>query len=165
MDQRDVADSDSNELKMPGQTSESMGALAAMKSIRQSRGMTLEDVSARLKFAPKQIEAFEQGRWEEFQNGIGLRTLAKNYCRLLGVDLSSIEDLLPAQETRSGSVLARQHHSGSLVTSAAEQVGSKRSWPWVMLILLAVLLVFGFAVWQDIVPQTLLPEWLKGMFE
>lgn len=140
-------------------------ALAALKAIRQSRGMSLEDVSARLKFAPRQIEAFENGEWDSLPSGIGLRTLAKNYSRLLGVDMMSIEPLLPKQDVRGGSTIARQHSSGPGLGMTMEQVETHRSWPWMLIIILVVIVVLGIAVWQGIFPRTMLPEWVRGLFE
>lgn len=148
-----------------GSVPEPANALAALKAIRQSRGLSVEDVSARLKFAPRQIEAFENGEWDVLPNGIGLRTLAKNYSRLLGVDMISIEPLLPRQDVRGGSTIARQHATGPGLGTTMEQVESHRSWPWMLIIILVVVVVLGIAIWQGILPRTMLPEWVRGLFE
>ena len=153
-------------IESSSEPSEPLNALAALRSIRQARGLSLEDVASRLKFAQRQIDAFENGRWDELPSGIGLRTLAKNYSRLLGIDLSALEPMLPRQEVRGGSSMALQHTSSSGFGAPIEQpVASSRSWPWVVVILLVVLVVLGVAVWQSILPREMLPGWIKGMFE
>lgn len=144
---------------------EAGSALAALKSIRVARGLSLEDVSARLKFAPRQIEAFENGQWDQLPAGIGLRTLAKNYSRLLGVDTAALEPLLPRQEVRGGATIARQHaSSANFGTTTVDQPEKHRSWPWLLIILVVVLVVLVIAVWQGILPKTILPGWLTGLF-
>lgn len=157
-----------NPLKVESLTApgEPLNALAALRNIRQARGLSLEDVASRLKFAQRQIDAFENGRWDELPNGIGLRTLAKNYSRLLGVDIDALEPLLPRQEVRGGSSLAQQQALRSSFGAPMEQqVVSSRSLPWLVVILLVVLVVLAVAIWQGIVPQEMLPGWSKGMFE
>ena len=153
-------------IESPLAPNEPLNALAALRSIRQSRGLSLEDVASRLKFAQRQIDAFENGRWEELPNGIGLRTLAKNYSRLLGVDISALEPMLPKQEVRGGSSMAQQQSSSSGFGAPMEQQQpTSRSWPWMMVILLVVVVVLGVAIWQGILPREMLPGWMRGMFE
>lgn len=143
---------------------EPLNALAALRSIRQARGLSIEDVSARLKFAPRLIEAFENERWDELPSGIGLRALAKNYCRFLGVEMSAIEPLLPGSVAHAKSSMA-EHTSTRSLGTAVEHVSEHRSWPWITVILLVVFVVLGVAVWQGIVPQEVIPGWLKGMLQ
>ena len=153
-------------IESPLAPTEPLNALAALRSIRQARGLSLEDVASRLKFAQRQIDAFENGRWEELPNGIGLRTLAKNYSRLLDVDISSLEPMLPKQEVRGGSSMAQQQSTSSGFGAPMEQQPTtNRSWPWVVVILLVVLVVLGVAIWQGILPREMLPGWMRGVFE
>ena len=146
----------------PPEPTEPVTALAALRTIRIARGMSLEDVSARLKFAPRLIDAFESERWDELPNGIGLRTLAKNYSRLLGVDFEALEPLLRAHSQVKAPSIAEHTSTRTLGAQMGEAPGSSGSVAWIVLIVLVVVVLLGVALWQGILPDSLLPDWLKG---
>ena len=141
-------------------------ALDAMRSIRQSRGLSLEDVATRLKFAPRQVEAFESAQWEAFPDGIGLRVLARNYTKMLGVEMHSIEHLLPAHKVRGGLTVASHRGVGTDrdLGLAMEPEETTRSWPWLVVILLVVAVVVGIAIWQGVLPEDAMPSWVREMW-
>lgn len=145
---------------------ETTTALEAMRSIRQSRGLTLEDVATRLKFAPRQVEAFENAQWDVFPDGFGLRVLARNYTKMLGVEMHSIEHLLPTHKVRGGLTVASHHKGGKDrdLSVAMEPEETSRSWPWLLAILLVVIVVIGIAIWQGVLPQDALPDWIREMW-
>lgn len=58
----------------------------ALRELRGQRGWSIVDVSARLKFAPRQIEALENEDWSKLPRGSSLRGLVRNYARLLDID-------------------------------------------------------------------------------
>ncbi|MET0185381.1 MAG: helix-turn-helix transcriptional regulator, partial [Achromobacter sp.] len=45
----------------------------SLRALRQTRGWSLEEVSSRIKFAPRQIDALENERWDELPTGVSLR--------------------------------------------------------------------------------------------
>lgn len=137
-------------------------AVAALRTIRIARGLSLEDVSARLKFAPRVIEAFEDERWHELPNGIGLRTLAKNYTRLLDVDFEALEPILREHMQVRSSSIANHTSTRSIGEQMDEVRTSSGSVAWVVLILMVVLVLVGIALWQGIIPDSVLPSWLQG---
>lgn len=69
---------------------------ASLRSLREARGWTVGDVSARLKFAPRQIEALEAERWDALPQGPSLRGLVRNYARLLEVSPEALLQALPS---------------------------------------------------------------------
>ena len=137
-------------------------AVAALRTIRIARGMSLEDVSARLKFAPRVIEAFEDERWEELPSGIGLRTLAKNYTRLLGVEFEALEPILRDHMQVRAAGIANHTSTRSIGEQMDEVKTPTGSIAWVVLILFVVLVLLGIALWQGIIPDSVLPSWLQG---
>lgn len=145
----------------PPAPSEPVTALAALKTIRIARGMSLEDVSARLKYAPRIIDALESERWDELPKGLGLKTLAKNYTRLLGVDFEALEPVLKQHLPATTGSIAN-HTSTRAIGSPMEQAPSSGSAAWVVLIVLVIAVIVGIAIWQGIVPESLMPKWLKG---
>jgi cytoskeleton protein RodZ len=160
-----VEDPKSVALKMesPPPPSEPVTAVAALRTIRVARGLSLDDVAARLKFAPRVIDAFESERWEELPRGIGLRTLAKNYAKFLEIDFAALE---PALREHFDASLPKtglaEHTSTRSLGNAVEKTASSGSVVWVVLIVLVVVVVLGIAVWQGMVPPSLTPDWLKG---
>jgi len=124
----------------PGE-SRSLGA--SVRALREARGWGLGDVSARLKFAVKQIEALEDDRWEDLPRGPSLRGLVRNYARLLDVDPETLMSALPEH---------LKHH-GSSVQGSLAPVGAlprdtlprwsgdarrRRVWPILLLVLFLV---------------------------
>lgn len=146
----------------PPAPTEPVTALAALRTIRIARGMSLEDVSARLKFAPRIIDAFENERWDELPSGIGLRTLAKNYSRLLDVDFQALEPALKGHLQTRPTSIANHTSTRSLGEQMGEVRTSSGSIAWIVLIVLVVLVVLGIAVWQGILPDSFVPDWIKG---
>lgn len=145
----------------PPQPSEPVTALAALRTIRIARRMSLENVAARLKYAPRVIDALENERWDELPKGIGLKTLAKNYTRLLGVDFEALEPALRQHlPTMKGGIA--NHTSTRAIGESMEEVRSSGSTAWVILIMLVVAVILGVAIWQGMVPDSLMPQWLKG---
>ncbi len=78
----------------PGVPAGSLGA--ALRSLRESRGWSVADVSARLKFSNRQIEALEADQWDALPQGPSLRGLVRNYARLLDVAPDTMLQALPA---------------------------------------------------------------------
>ncbi|MBU4612743.1 helix-turn-helix domain-containing protein, partial [Achromobacter sp. GG226] len=69
---------------------------ASLRALREARGWSVGDVSARLKFLPRQIEAIEADRWEDLPQGPSLRGLVRNYARLLDQDPEVMMRAIPA---------------------------------------------------------------------
>ncbi len=150
-------------MESPPAPTEPVTAVAALRTIRLARGLSLEDVAARLKFAPRVIDAFESERWDELPRGIGLRTLAKNYAKFLDLDFAALEPILhehfDASRLKSG---LAEHTSTRSLGDAVEKPASAWSTAWVVLIVVVVAVVLGIALIQGIVPPSLVPDWLKG---
>lgn len=145
----------------PPEPQEPVTALAALRTIRVARGMSLEDVATRLKFPARVIDALETERWDELPKGIGLKTLAKNYTRLLGVDFEALEPVLRQHLPATQSAVAN-HTSTRAIGESMEETSSSGSTAWIVLIVLVIAIIVGVAIWQGIVPESLVPQWLKG---
>lgn len=145
----------------PPEPAEPVTELAVLRKIRVARGMSLEDVSARLKFAPRVIDALESERWDELPQGIGLKTLAKNYARLLGVEFEALEPALRQHLPATQSGVAN-HTSTRAIGGPMEETSSSGSAAWVILVVLVIVVIVGVAIWQGMVPDSLIPQWLKG---
>jgi cytoskeleton protein RodZ len=145
----------------PPEPTEPVTALASLRKIRVARGLSLEDVSARLKYRPRVIDALESERWQELPKGVGLKTLAKNYARLLDVRFEAIEPALREhlQAARGG---IANHTSTRAIGESMDASSSSGSIAWIVLIVIVIAIVVGVAVWQGIVPDNVMPRWLRG---
>jgi cytoskeleton protein RodZ len=59
---------------------------AELQRAREARGLALTEVAQQLKFAPRQLEALEQDRFDLLPGGTFARGMVRNYARLLKID-------------------------------------------------------------------------------
>ena len=141
------------------------GVGSALRALRQSKGWSLDEVSSRIKFSPKQIEALENEEWAMLPTGVSLRGLVRNYARLLGADSQAIVDSLDPKAGVTGPV---KLSPGSLHTAHAipqsggdDDRSSSTSWGWLFAIVLVLAAGVAYAFWQGWLPQDWLPAgWL-----
>jgi len=131
----------------------------SLRSLRVSKGLSLHDVEVRLKYPAKLIDALEAERFESLPRGLPLKSLVKNYAKLLEIDSRPLEAML---EPYIGSVqggIANHTSTRTLGTHEVEhtQGGSVL---WFVLIVILALVAAGVAVWQGLIPSAWLPEWL-----
>lgn len=136
-------------MESPPAPNEPVTAVAALRTIRVARGLSLNDVGSRLKFAPRVIDALESERWDELPRGIGLRTLAKNYAKFLDVDFAALEPILREHfdASRPKTSLA-DHTSTRSLGDAVEKPASSGSTAWVILIVVVVVVVLSIAFFK-----------------
>ncbi|MFD4839867.1 helix-turn-helix domain-containing protein [Achromobacter sp. NPDC058515] len=138
---------------------------SALRALRQSKGWSLDEVSSRIKFSTKQIEALEDERWADLPTGVSLRGLVRNYARLLGADSQSIVDSLDPKARVTGPVKLSPgalHSAHSIPQSSADdERSSSTSWGWLIAIVLVLAAGVAYAFWQGWLPQQWLPsDWL-----
>ena len=59
---------------------------AELQRAREARGLALSEVAQQLKFAPRQLEALEQERFDQLPGGTFARGMVRSYARLLKID-------------------------------------------------------------------------------
>ena len=57
-----------------------------LRAAREVKGLSLAEVSERLKLSPRQVEALEADDWSRLQCNTIMRGFVRNYARLLGLD-------------------------------------------------------------------------------
>jgi cytoskeleton protein RodZ len=67
-------------------TEAAMNVGAELQRAREARGLALSEVAQQLKFAPRQLEALEQDRFDLLPGGTFARGMVRNYARLLKID-------------------------------------------------------------------------------
>jgi Uncharacterized protein conserved in bacteria len=134
---------------------------AALRQLRESRGWTLADVSLRLKFSPRQIDALENERWDELPTGVSLRGLVRNYARLLGVDPAAMLSALQPHLGAPAASPVRPSVQGRGVMQHEERSGGG-SIAWIVAILAVLAAALGYAFWHGWLPaQWLSLDWLS----
>ena len=70
---------------------------AELARARQAAGLAVADVAQQLKFAPRQIEALEQGRYAELPAGTFARGMVRSYARLVKLDPGPLVERIAGQ--------------------------------------------------------------------
>jgi len=107
-----------------------------LREAREARGITLEDVAARLRLMHRQVEAMETDDFESLGQPVFARGFVRNYARLLGL---APEALLARMEGAPAEPAAVSH----------AEPPPPRSWltsPWLILLLLGLLVVVAVPV-------------------
>jgi cytoskeleton protein RodZ len=78
---------------------------AALKAAREERALSISEVAQQLKFAPRQLEALEQDRFDLLPGGTFARGMVRSYARLLKLEpeplLQGIADRFQAPDANT----------------------------------------------------------------
>ncbi|GAB2888086.1 cytoskeleton protein RodZ [Uliginosibacterium flavum] len=87
---------------------------AGLRVEREARGLSLNQVSAQLKLAPRQLEAIERGDLSALPGSAFSRGFVRNYARFLQLDPAPFLALIDASEGRPAAAISSQIYSPSL---------------------------------------------------
>jgi len=141
---------------------ESEGVGPSLRRLREAQGWSMSDVSARLKFSVRQIDALENERWDDLPKGLSLRGLVRSYARMLGADadalLAALAPHIDTVATRRDALLSE---TSQQPLYQEPQTGASLGWTVVILAVLGVVVAYGFM--RGWLPQEWLPAgWLAG---
>ena len=143
------------------------GVGATLKALRQARRVTLSEVSTRLKYSARQLQALENEQWADLPSGLPLRGLVKNYARFLDADVDAIMTMLGNQtgEAATPKVNISPVNTGPEFTPTDLPVQSESggfSWVWFIVILLVIVAAAFYAIDRGWLPESwLVFEWLR----
>ena len=137
-------------------------AAGGLRALRVSKGLSLEDVSGRLKFPARHIEALEAERFDDLPKGLGLKSLIKNYAKLLGIDSRPLEDALKPYVGQVEGGIANHTSTRTLDNHSVTSMRPVFAWLWWVLIAAVVLVAAAVALSHDILPTDWLPAGLEG---
>jgi cytoskeletal protein RodZ len=146
--------------------SEPSGVGATLRRLREAKRLSPGEVSARLKFTARQLEALETEQWSRLPTGVSLRGFVKNYARFLEADVDALLVLL---DTQVGSTAARPvaiAHADSLGPAEMNMQGepAHRPWGWLVIILVLLFVAGFYAIERGWVPDSwLIFDWLKSL--
>jgi cytoskeleton protein RodZ len=82
-----------------------------LAAAREARGLALADVAQQLKFAPRQLEALEQERFEALPGATFARGMVRSYARLLKLDPEPLVERIAGRcEIPDSNRLAARYH-------------------------------------------------------
>jgi len=143
------------------------GLGATLRALRETRGASLAEVSARLKFSTRQIEALENEQWDILPKGVSLRGMVKNYGRFLDANVEALLVMLDSQvETPQARPLTLSDDGPTIShTELPLHVESgQRSWGWLLVILILLAVAGFYAIERGWVPDSwLVFDWLKTL--
>ncbi len=137
---------------------------ASLRALRQSRGWSLEEISSRIKFSTRQIDALENERWQDLPAGLPLRGMVRNYAQQVGADPQAIMTLLEplAPPTGPASLAHSSLHGSDGRSAGADEERSSGSWGWLITIVIVLAIAVAYAFWQGWLPQHWLPsDWFS----
>lgn len=101
------------------------GIGGTLRARRIARGLSVAEVSGRLKFGVRQIEALEANAWDDLPGGPSLRGLVRNYARMVDIDDEPLVQQLPGNARVAPPAAA----VGNMLTGRSElPTNSLREW-------------------------------------
>lgn len=117
---------------------------SALREAREQQGLSIEEVAIRLKFAPRQIAALEEGRFDQLPEMIFVRGFVRSYARLLQVDENPLLEALPGAPVQ-GAPLAHKGEKQDILPGSGR--AGKQNVPW-LAAALGVAVITAFLAWK-----------------
>jgi cytoskeleton protein RodZ len=115
-----------------------------LAAAREARGLALADVAQSLKFAPRQLEALEQERFDALPGATFARGMVRSYARLLKIDPEPLLARISGRcEVPDANRLAARYHQPVPFSDAG-----RRSTFVYLGMTLGVLVLVGAVAWQ-----------------
>lgn len=124
---------------------------AQLARLREAKGWSIEDVSARLKVAPHKLRALESGDFSHMPDTTFAIGVVRSYAKMLGTDPAPLADAL--RRTRGPIEPDLSMPASSSAALSRDRVvlnwgGQPRRRPWLWGVLLAVVVVAALAIWR-----------------
>ena len=114
-----------------------------LQEARKAAGLSLEQLSARVKVPTLRLLALEEGRLQEWPDANVVRAVAASVCRQLRLDPAAVLELMPKAEQRALLLPAAQVAVGFRDSSSAFKLrGSSGALRWLRIVLMVA---FGLA--------------------
>ncbi|MBV6271603.1 helix-turn-helix domain-containing protein [Alcaligenaceae bacterium CGII-47] len=142
------------------------GPGAALKAMREARGLSLSEVSSRIKYSAVQLGFLESEQWSRLPEGVPLRGLVRNYARFLDTDVDAVLRLLDNEVGPTHAYASVSSNQRALPQTGLAAGGEpvRRTWIWLLLILILLGVAGLYAINRGWVPEDwLIFDWLKAI--
>ena len=130
---------------------------ARLKAERERQSLSVGDVAQRLKFAPRQIEALESDQQGALPGLTFVRGFVRSYAKLLGLDPAPLVATLERMAVRDEgpNTLQLQTVTATAARFPTHSSSTSSGWPWLIAMLVAVIGLGGFTLYQWQAPDAL----------
>lgn len=91
-----------------------LGSVESLRSARERAGLSLQDVSQRLKMPIRVLQALEAGQWDQLGGAVFVRGQLRSYGRLLRLDVEPLLEQLEQQAVARPAELVSHSHTPKL---------------------------------------------------
>ncbi len=114
-----------------------------LRRTRETRGLSIEEVSQALKLSPRQIKAIEAEDFEDLGSATFARGFVRNYARHLGLDPAAVLAVLEKQTALPEIELREVEHTNVVLP----REGARRPFMWLGALLPILLVALGAGVY------------------
>jgi len=142
------------------------GVGATLRQLRQAQNISVEQACRRLKFSRSQLEALEDEAWDKLSKGTPLRGFVRNYARYLDADVDALLAQLDQQVEPPPTAFVDSSQQAPFAPADLHDHEDLpgRSWGWLLVILLFVVVVGYYAISSGWIPDSwLIFDWLKAL--
>ncbi|WP_373975713.1 DUF4115 domain-containing protein [Chitinibacter sp. SCUT-21] len=135
-----------------------------LRTAREARGLSIDDVAGQLKLARRQVEALEHEAFDELPSNLFIRGFVRNYARLLDIDSAPLIEYLASvlpQDVATESVAAVNVEINRSFPDMRTPSKSSSSSLFVIVALVGVFIGVGAVYWylqQPSTPDVALPD-------
>ena len=117
---------------------------AKLRQHREKKGLSVGEVSERLKLPARQIDALENGEYVDLPEPVFVRGFLRSYGRFLDVDEETLNAALSHISPQD-----KVHHAGQSKFNLGNHATPKKAYPfWIIGLLLVAGLGYGVYMWQ-----------------
>ena len=117
---------------------------AKLRQYREKKGLSVGEVSERLKLPARQIDALENGEYVNLPEPVFVRGFLRSYGRFLDVEEETLNAALSHISPQD-----KVHHAGQSKFNLGNNAAPKKSFPfWIVGLLLVACLGYGVYMWQ-----------------
>lgn len=117
---------------------------ALLRRTRETRGLSIEDVSQALKLSPRQIRAIEADDFDDLGSATFARGFVRNYARHLSLDPAAVLAVLEKQTALPEIELREVEHTNIVMP----REGARRPFMWLGALLPILLVALGAGVYS-----------------
>lgn len=126
-----------------------------LRAAREQQGLSLGDVAQRLKYAPRQVQALEEARYDALPSLTFKRGFVRGYAKLLGLDGSVLVAELEFEVGPDSGPSTEQLQQVAYTQPAlSSRPTGQSAWRWILAMVIAIVAIGGYSLheWEPPAP-------------